>query len=76
MPKDNVYVYFRYNESEKVMVVINNNEKEQILDLNRFAESLNGVSAGKDIISGKDFVVTSKNKLTVSGKSSLILELN
>ena len=76
MPKDKVYVYFRYNESEKVMVVINNNEKEQILDLNRFAESLNGVSAGKDIISGKDFVVTSKNKLTVSGKSSLILELN
>ena len=75
MPKDKVYVYFRYNESEKVMVVINNNEKEQILDLNRFAESLNGVSAGKDIISGKDFVVTSKNKLTVSGKSSLILEL-
>ena len=90
MPKDKVYVYFRYNDSvvgasrdlskknatnEKVMVVINNNEKEQTFDLSRFAESLDGVSAGKDIISGKDFVVTSKNKLTVSGKSSLILEL-
>lgn len=89
MPKDKVYVYFRYNEpvgtsrelskknatNEKVMVVINNNEKEQTFDLSRFAESLDGVSAGKDIISGKDFVVTSKNKLTVSGKSSLILEL-
>ena len=76
MPKDKVYVYFRYNESEKVLVVINNNEKEQTFDLSRFAESLDGASAGKDIISGKDFVVTSKNKLTVSGKSSLILELN
>ena len=75
MPKEKVYVYFRYNEKEKVMVVINNNEKEQTLDLNRFTESLDGVSAGKDIISGKDFVVNSKNKLTVSGKSSLILEL-
>ena len=90
MPKDKVYVYFRYNDSvvgtsrdlskknatnEKVMVVINNNEKEQTFDLSRFAESLDGVSAGKDIISGKDFVVNSKNKLTVSGKSSLILEL-
>ena len=90
MPKEKVYVYFRYNDSvvgtsrdlskknatnEKVMVVINNNEKEQTFDLSRFAESLDGVSAGKDIISGKDFVVNSKNKLTVSGKSSLILEL-
>ncbi|MBV2166675.1 MAG: cyclomaltodextrinase C-terminal domain-containing protein, partial [Kaistella sp.] len=75
MPKEKVYIYFRYNEKEKVMVVINNNEKEQTLDLNRFTESLDGVSSGKDIISGKEFVVNSKNKLTVSGKSSLILEL-
>ncbi|MBU4537626.1 MAG: glycoside hydrolase family 13 protein [Weeksellaceae bacterium] len=75
MPKEKVYVYFRYNEKEKVMVVINNNEKEQTFDLSRFAESLDGVSAGKDVISGKDFLVTSKNKMTVSGKSSLILEL-
>ena len=76
MPKEKVYVYFRYNEKEKVMVVINNNEKDQTLDLSRFAESLSGVSAGKDVISGKDFSVNAQNKLTVSGKSSLILELN
>lgn len=75
MPKEKVYVYFRYNEKEKVMVVINNNEKDQTLDLSRFAESLSGVSAGKDVISGKDFSVNAQNKLTVSGKSSLILEL-
>jgi len=76
MPKEKVYVYFRYNEKEKVMVVINNNEKDQTIDLSRFAESLSGVSAGKDVISGKDFSVNAQNKLTVSGKSSLILELN
>ena len=75
MPKEKVYVYFRYNEKEKVMVVINNNEKEQILDLNRFAESLNGISTGKDVITDKNFTINSKNKLTVSPKSSLILEL-
>jgi glycosidase len=90
MPKEKVYVYFRYNDSvvetgrdlstsratnEKVMVVINNNEKDQTFDLSRFAESLSGVSRGKDVISGKEFSVSSQNKLTVSGKSSLILEL-
>ena len=75
MPKEQVYVYFRYTDNEKVMVIINNNEKDQTFGLDRFAESLGGVSKGKDIISGKEFPVSTQNKLTVSGKSSLILEL-
>ena len=75
MPKEKVYVYFRYNGNEKIMVVINNNEKEQTFDLSRFAEALNGVSKGKDVISGKDFSISNENKITISEKSSLILEL-
>ena len=75
MPKEKVYVYFRYNEKEKVMVVLSNNEKEQTFDLNRFSESLNGVSKGKDVVSGKEFSISTQNKLTIAPKSSLILEL-
>lgn len=75
MPKEKVYVYFRYNENEKVMVIINNNEKDQTFDLNRFEESLNGVSKGKDIVTGKEISISTQNKITISGKSSLILEL-
>ena len=75
MPKEKVYVYFRYHNNDKVMVIINNNEREQTFDLNRFAESLDGVSKGKDVISGKEFSISPQNKITVSGKSSLILEL-
>ena len=75
MPKEKVYVYFRYNKNEKVMVVINNNEKDQTFDLNRFAESLDGVSKGKDVITGKEISISTQNKITISGKSSLILEL-
>lgn len=75
MPKEKVYVYFKYNDNDKVMVIINNNEKDQTFNLDRFAESLNGVSKGKDVISGKEFSISPQNKITVSGKSSLILEL-
>jgi len=75
MPKEKVYVYFRFKKNEKVMVVINNNEKDQTFDLSRFAESIQGISRGKDVISGKEFPVSLENKMTVSGKSSLILEL-
>ena len=75
MPKEKVYVYFRFNKKERVMVVINNNEKDQTLDLSRFAESIQGISKGKDVISGKEIPVSIENKMTISGKSSLILEL-
>lgn len=75
MPKEKVYVYFRFNKKERVMVVINNNEKDQTFDLSRFAESIQGISKGKDVISGKEIPVSSENKMTISGKSSLILEL-
>ncbi len=75
MPKEKVYVYFRFNKKERVMVIINNNERDTTVDLSRFAESLNGISTGKDVVSEKQFEMNPKNKLTVSGKSSLILEL-
>ena len=75
MPKEKVYVYFRFNEKENVMVIINNNEKDQTFDLGRFSESIQGITKGKDVISGKEFSISSENKMTISGKSSLILEL-
>ena len=74
-PQDGVYVYFRYNENESVMVVLNNNEKEQTLDLKRFNESLKDFSIAKEPLSGKEILLSSNN-LTVSAKSPLILELN
>ena len=75
LPENGVYVYFRYNEKGSVMVVLNNNEKEQTLDLKRFNESLKGFSTAKDALSGKEISLSSNN-LTVSAKSPLVLELS
>ena len=72
-PQDGVYVYFRYNENESLMVVLNNNDKEQTLDLKRFNESLKGYSTAKEALSGKE--ISLKTNLTVSAKSSMIIEL-
>jgi hypothetical protein len=55
------------------MVVLNNNEKEQNIDLKHFAESLNGFSKGKDIISDKEFSL--QNNLTIPAKTSMVIEL-
>ncbi len=74
-PQNNVYLYFRHNENGKVMVIINNSDKEQTIDLNRFAENLMGISKGKDIISDKEISLHSSSKLIIPKKSPLILEL-
>ncbi|MDN4012982.1 glycoside hydrolase family 13 protein [Chryseobacterium gambrini] len=74
VPQNNVFVYFRYNEKESVMVILNNNDAEQTIDVKHFAESLNGFSKGKDIISGKEFSV--KDNFKIPAKSSMIIELN
>ncbi|PTT40950.1 alpha-amlyase [Chryseobacterium sp. HMWF028] len=73
VPQDGVFVYFRYNEKESVMVVINNNEKDRPLDLKRFAESLNGFTKGKEIISGKE--ISLQNNMNIPAKTPLIIEL-
>ncbi|WP_347218706.1 glycoside hydrolase family 13 protein [Chryseobacterium sp.] len=73
VPKDGVFTYFRYNDKESVMVIINNNKKDQTLDLQYFEESLKGFSKGKDVISGKEFSL--QKSLTIPAKIPLIIEL-
>jgi glycosidase len=73
IPENNVYIYFRYNENETVMVVVNNNKDKQGVKLNRFKESIQNYVSGKEVISGKIFDL--KQDLEIEGKSALILEL-
>ncbi len=74
IPNNNVYVYFRYTDNKRVMVVINNNKENQSLDLKRFSEGIKNFKKGKDIISDRNFDL--KTNLSVPAKSSLVLELN
>jgi glycosidase len=73
IPENNVYVYFRYNTNESIMVVLNNNTEKQKIRVNRLSESLNGFQFGTDIISNKNW--NTKEDLEIDGKSVLIFEL-
>jgi len=74
VPQNNVFVYFRYNDKETVMVVVNNNDKEEVLDLKRFSESIKSSTSGKEIISDKE--ISLQNSLNIPAKTSMIIELN
>ncbi len=73
IPENNVYVYFRYDEKETVMVVINNSDKPQTFKTARFQEGIKNFTNGKDVVSGKS--VDLKQDVSIDGKTAYILEL-
>ena len=72
-PENGIYVYFRYNSSGKVMVVLNKNASEKSLDTSRFSEVMEACTSGKEIISGK--TIADLKNLQVPALSAIIIEL-
>ena len=73
-PKNGVYVFFRYDGNDKVMVVLSKNAEDVSLDLSRFAEILPADASGTDIISGKRIQLD--GMLTVPSRSPMIIDLD
>lgn len=71
--KNDVYVYFRYNEKKKVMVILNKNESDVILDMKRYSQIIPNSFTAKDIVSGKEISV--QNTLLAPAKTAMILEI-
>ncbi len=72
-PQNGVYVYFRYDEDEKVMVAMNKGKQAVSLNAARFAEMLTGHASGRDVITGKTLPVT--DTITINARDVLLLEL-
>ncbi len=74
LPSNNVYVYFRILGNERVMIILNNSNKDQMLSLSRFAESLNGVSIGTNILTNTKINLT--GTLKVPKKTPMIIHFS
>jgi len=75
IPENNLYVYFRYNDRESVMIILNNSEKEtRTITSDRYAESINGFTHGKDVISGTE--ISDLKSFKIAPKTAMIIELN
>ncbi|HWV14579.1 MAG TPA: glycoside hydrolase family 13 protein [Cellvibrio sp.] len=73
VPRNGTYVYFRYSDNKKVMVVLNKNAKDSSLDLTRFHEMLNGKVQGKEIFSKS--VIDLTKPLELKAMTPVIIEL-
>lgn len=73
-PLENIYVYFRYTDTESTMIIINNSKIDIAnYSLARYKESLIGYSSGTDIITKAEF--SSLKSLNLKANSALIIKL-
>lgn len=73
LPEKGVYVYFRYTEKQRVMVILNKNDQQTPLALDRFAGMIGSARNGKNVPDGKTYKL--ETTLELPAKSALILEL-
>ncbi len=73
-PKDGVYVLFRYNADELVMLILNKNQENITLDLTRYAEMNLAGKEGRNVLSDEVFVIS--NRVDVEAKSATLLSIN
>jgi len=73
VPENGIYVYFRYDDKQTVMVIVNSNEIEKILSTDRFVVRMKAFSSAKNIITKEQLEDISAIQLL--GQSTTILEL-
>ncbi|MNZ97644.1 Cyclomaltodextrin glucanotransferase precursor [compost metagenome] len=73
VPENGIYVYFRYTNSQTVMVIVNTNDTPQTLNTKRFTDRINSFSTAKDVVSGNQHNKIEEIKLPAT--STLVLEL-
>ncbi len=75
VPENNVYVYFRYDEQETIMVILNNSTKEESINLNRFKEVLKSKKIFKNVFTNE--MVNVDNPIMILGpKTATIFRVN
>ena len=73
IPEEDVYVYFRSLDTEKIMVVINANKEKQTLKMERFAEAVKEHTSGVDVLTNERYSLDSN--LEVAPRTAYIINL-
>ncbi len=75
IPLNEVYVYFRSFEQERIMVVANRNSSGKSIELDRFSEGLQESISAENLLTGER-IELSNGKLEVGPLETLILSLS
>ncbi len=73
IPENQLYVYFRIYKNQTIMVLLNNNDKDLSVNVERLKENIQSHTVGIDVIKGIKYNLSD---LKIRGNSSLVLELS
>ena len=75
VPEAGSYVYFRFDASQTIMVILNQSNEAEALDLARFDEVLKGRRRLRNAFNGEP-MLDGEGALMVPGGASWILEVD
>jgi len=73
VPVDGVYVYFRYDDNQTLMCVMNTKDQSATIDLSRFSERIKDFKKAYDVATGAMFNL--EPTLSIGGKYLLVMDL-
>ncbi len=73
LPENDVYVYFRYEEKNAVMILLNNSKESREVVTDRFGECIKGFTSGENVITKEK--ISDLKTLKLKPKSATIIEL-
>jgi glycosidase len=73
VPEQSTYVYFRYTDNQRLMVVLNKNKQDITLDLTRYSGGMQGKSRGRNVMD--ESLVDLTKPLPLKAMTSVVIEL-
>ncbi len=73
VPNNGLYVYFRYDQNQTVMCVMNTDTKERAVDFSAYDERTKGFSSGVDVLT--DINLPFNAPLKIGAQSMMVMEL-
>lgn len=71
--RQDVYVFFRYDDNNRVMIALNRQDKPVTLSLDHYTQGINGATSGYNVLTGR--TVALEDSITIPARSPMILEL-
>ena len=70
--RDNTYAFFRYNDTDKVFVYVNNSPEEKTIPWSHYAEIASGLGEGVNVVTGEKVTIT--DSTVVPASTALVVE--
>jgi len=73
VPDDGLYVYFRYDNKQTIMCIMNTSNENKEIDFSRYNERIKGFTSAKSVIGNETYQMNTKT--TIQGNRMWVLEL-